>query len=45
MVYSKPEIVVLGTTTSSIQGSKIKGLEPVPPQDFKNKAADSELDD
>ena len=45
MVYTKPTIVVLGTATSSIQGSKVVGAEPRPPNDHRNLAADSELDD
>lgn len=43
MVYSKPEIVVLGTAISSIQGGKIVGHEPV--ANLPNRLADSELDD
>jgi hypothetical protein len=42
MVYSKPEVVVLGTAFSSIQGNKQVGIEPL---NYPNIPPDSELDD
>lgn len=43
MVYSKPEIVVLASAISSIQGAKIGGMEIV--TNHPRWVADSELDD
>jgi hypothetical protein len=44
MIYSKPEIVVLGTAVSSIQGNKIVFFEPTSSV-IANRPVDCELDD